>query len=94
MTDSQVLDEHRKDCEEIFLKSSNFYKSVISGVIILIGILSGSVAFAISSSAQNSWQEAQIQNIEKRVNGIEAKLDGINTKLDRIYNEVKTDHAN
>lgn len=93
VTTSTGYDEHRKECEEIFMKTSNFYKSIISGVVILIGILSGSVAFAISSTAQSSWQDAQIQSIEKRVNSLEQKIDGIDLKLDKIYNEVKTNHV-
>lgn len=90
ITTAPGYDEHRKECEEIFLKSSNFYKSIISGVVILIGILSGSVAFAISSTAQSSWQDAQIQSIDKRVNYLERKIDGMDLKLDKIYNEVKS----
>lgn len=91
--DNTEHEEYRKECEEIFMKTSNYYKSVISGVLVLIGILGGSVAFAISSTSQSSKQEVQVQNIDKRVEVIENKFEGIDGKLDKIYDEVKLQNA-
>lgn len=93
ITASVDYDAHRKECEEIFMKTSNYYKSIVSGVIILIGILGGSVVFAISSTSQSSKQEVQLQNIDKRVETIENKFDDIDGKLDKIYDEVKLQNA-
>lgn len=83
-------EEHRQECCDIFLKITSYYKSIVSGVIILLGILSGSVAFALATTSQSSKQEVQLQNIDRRVIELEKKFDGIDTKLDKIYSEVKS----
>jgi len=88
LTDEKYM-EHRKECEEVFLKTKSYYKDIIAGILFIITILGGSIAYAISYSNKVSEQTVKIENIDKRVEVIESKFNGINDKLDRIIVAVK-----
>ncbi len=68
-------------CKEEFMSQRNYYKSVLAGLIVIIGMLTGSIAWAFSASAA-------IASTTETVKAHESRLTKVEERIDRNHNEI------
>jgi hypothetical protein len=82
-------DKQKKECDDIFLKCSTFWKLVVSGIVCVLGFGLGMFTWAMTTSNVDAVQSNDIKTIEKRVVVIESNFEKIDTKLSIIIDQTK-----
>ena len=88
----QYMNEHekqKKECDDIFLKCSTFWKLVVGGIVCVLGFGAGVLTWAMATSNVDAVQSADLKVIDKRVTAIETKFDKIDTKLSIIIDQTR-----
>lgn len=61
-----------------------FWRAVVYGIVFLIGLSGGAIAWAFNVSQTGAIREVKITDHERRILVIESKLDGMDGKLDQL----------
>lgn len=80
-------DRYRTQCDQYYMTQKAYYKSVLSAIIVFIGLSGSSFVWAFTSSNSLSVATSKIQSNEKRIENIEKKL----TELVKEQKEILYD---
>jgi len=91
--DRQVLDEllttEKTECRKEFMSQRNFYKSTIVGVAAIIGLLGGSVVWALNVSGSTATLKTGVSNNTDRIIIIEKNQQVQYREQMKILTEIK-----
>lgn len=76
-----VLEEHRDECRQWFLSTSAFWRSIVAGIMVVVGMATGVIAWAIHVDSQMAVHESEIRHNKISIDKMEKAING---KLDRI----------
>lgn len=76
---SEMLKDERKENCVLFMKTAAFWKTVVTGIVIIVGLTSGVVGWGFHVHSTVAVNKSAIVRIEKTMNG----------KLDAILVEVR-----
>lgn len=80
------IGEQREQCEQHFMTTGAYWKSVVLGTIAIVGIAGGVFAWGMGVTATEAKHSERIRENREHITAIEKSLNG---KLDRILRSVE-----
>jgi len=68
-----MTEQHEKDidtCREIFVEQRHYWRSIIAGILVVLGMASGVIGYAMHLSASMVKFEEQMKSCESNLNSI------------------------
>jgi len=84
-----LIPKEKEECRKEFLSQKNFYKSLISGIILCLGLLGGSLVWAINDASCTANQSALISEHDKKICKIENKIEKQHIDEMNLLKEIK-----
>lgn len=69
------LDREKTECRNEFMTRTDYYKSILAGIVTAIMIIGGGIAWAANVKADTSVIKSEIVQHERRITSIEQRLD-------------------
>jgi len=82
----ELLIEERKENCALFLKTAAFWKTIVTGIVVIMGLAGGVFAWGLHVNAVIEVNKSDILHSEKRIDRLEKTVNG---KLDAILAEVR-----
>ena len=81
-----VIGDQKTECDKQYLTTGSYWKSLVGGIIVIVGLLGGVFAWSMSVTKVDAAQSERIRENREHIQVLEKSLNG---KMDRILKAVE-----
>jgi hypothetical protein len=83
-----VCKTSRKDCEEIFVRKSSYYKEIVGGIILIITMMGGVAAWSHTQTTDVATLKNSHESMREEIREMKKTYSRMDIKLDRILERL------